>query len=455
MTHAPAAVSLEGIEAILMPPADDSADDPIRKGLIAIIAFAAIFLVGGMLLPLDAAVVGQGHIVVAGNRQSVQHRDGGIVSQLFVREGQNVTEGEVLLEIDATELKSRESVMARKSVALRMREARLESEIKGARSFSRPEWIKHASPSEAADAEAAYLMQSQEFRSGLSVLGTQNALLTERIAQLQASLQGLEGETKSVIEQKALAQSQLEDIRGLYTRGYAALPRVRTLESEVAELTGRLDSLEGQRKRDLSAISEFEEQRRDLSAKLRDTAAQELSEVQTELLTLEPQLTEARAQIARAQVRATASGQVVSLSAFTEGGVVSPGQVLMEIVPDRANLVIDAMIRPQDARNIRVGQQAQVKFLIAHARRSPRLFGSVATISADQLVNEKSGQAFFRIQVELPPEEMARATKAFGDAVEIGPGMPAEVLVPTRGRTALGYLLDPITDALWSGLREE
>ncbi|MFT3722042.1 MAG: HlyD family type I secretion periplasmic adaptor subunit [Hyphomonadaceae bacterium] len=455
MTVTPASASFDQSDAVPIPPADDSADEPVRKGLIAIIAFAAVFLVGGMLIPLDAAVVGQGHIVVAGNRQSVQHRDGGIVSQLLVREGQRVTEGDVLLEIDATELKSRESVLARKSIALRMREARLDSEVKGARSFPRPEWIKQSPASEAAEAEAAYLMQSQEFRAGLGVLGTQNAVLTERIAQLRASLQGLEGETKSVVDQKALAQSQLEDIRGLYTRGYAALPRVRALESSVAELTGKLDSLEGQRKRDLSTISEFEEQRRDLNAKLRDTAAQELSDVQTELLTLEPQLAEVRAQIARAQVRATASGQVVSLSAFTEGGVVSPGQVLMEIVPDRANLVIDAVIRPQDARNIKVGQQAQVKFLIAHARRSPRLFGSVATISADQLVNDKSGQAFFKIQVELPPDEMMRATKAFGEAVEIGPGMPAEVVIPTRDRTALGYLLDPITDALWSGLREE
>ena len=400
--------------------ADDSADGPIRKGMLAILAFLAIFLVGEMFVPMDAAVVGQGHIVVAGNRQSVQHREGGIVSKLLVREGQRVAQGEVLLEIDATELKARESVLSRKSIALRMREARLESDVKGARNFQRPEWMNNLSAKEAADAEAAYRTQGQEFRAGLGVLGTQNAVLSERIAQLEASLQGLEGEAKAVADQKDLAQSQLEDIRSLYSRGYAALPRVRALESSVAELTGKLQSLEGQRKRDLSTIAEFEEQRRDLSAKLRDTAAEQLSDVQTELLTLEPQLAEVRAQIARAQVRATASGQVVSLSAFTVGGVVSPGQVLMEIVPDRASLVIDAAIRPQDARNIKLGQQAQVKFLIAHARRSPRLFGSVATISADQLVNEKSGQAFFRIQVELPPEEMTRAQEAFGDAVEIG-----------------------------------
>src|SRR6185503_13959427 len=122
-----------------------------------------------------------------------------------------------------------------------------------------------------------------------------------------------------------------------------------------------------------------------------------------------------RAQIARGQVRATASGQVVGLSVFTVGGVVAPGQMLMEIVPENASLVIEAMIRPQDAQNVRIGQQVQVKFSIAHARRAPRLFGSVTAVSADQLVNEKTGQPYFKVQAELSADEMTRAQKALGE----------------------------------------
>lgn len=435
--------------------ASDDSRPVIRKGLAAIAAFVLVFFVGGALTPLDAAVMGQGRIAVAGNRQSVQHRDGGIVSKLNIREGQRVKSGEILLEVDATELRSKERVLARQTIAFQMREARLQAELDNRSSFERPGWMSKLSGEDSSDAEGAYISQNREFEAKGASLRAQNSVLAEKTAQLEASIVGIDGEMASTRKQQELARDQLADIKSLYDRGYAPLSRVRSLESSLAELEGRLKSLDGDQNRDKRTITEFEQQRGELVAARHDAAAGEVREVQTELLTLEPQLDEVRAQIARAQVRATASGQVVGLSVFTVGGVVAPGQMLMEIVPDDSSLVIEVMVRPQDAQNVHIGQKAQVKFSIAHARRAPRLFGSVTAVSADQLVNEKTGQPYFKVQAKLPAEEMARAKKALGEGVDIGPGMPAEVVIPTRGRTALGYLLDPIQDALWRGLHEE
>jgi HlyD family secretion protein len=436
------------------PRAPDTATPVARKGMIAIAAFFGIFIVGGSILPLDAAVMGSGHVAVSGNRQAVQHRDGGVVAELSVKEGQEVTRGEILLRIDASELKAQESVLARQTIAARMLESRLEAQMRDARAFDRPKWMASLPEADKADAEATYAAQLKEFRAGTDTTSAELAVIDRRLGQTGAALPGIEAELVAVNEQLKLASDQLADIRKLYESGWAQLSRVRELESRVAELTGRRKTLEADLVRNGEAANELTETRRQTLASSKDETAKTLREIQTELLTLEPRLAEVRGQIDRSVVRATATGKVVGLSVFTVGGVVAPGQLLLEIVPKDAGLVIEAMVRPQDAQSVRVGQAAQVKFSIAHSRRMPQLNGKVTNVSADQLVNEASGMPYFKVEVLLTPEEMARATAAMG-GLHIGPGIPAEIIVPTRGRTALGYLLDPIVDAFWAGMKEE
>ncbi len=434
---------------------DDDAGPEIRRGSLALGAFVLIFIVGGALTPLDAAVVGTGRVTVSGNRQAVQHRDGGIVAQLTVREGQIVAAGDILLSVDTNELTSQERVLSRQTIAARMLESRLVNQMSGREDFARPAWMAGLPERDKADAESTYQSQLTEFRSGAGSLGAQLEVVDQRIAQTDSQLEGLEGQIESARRQITITRDQLVDIRQLYDKGLATLSRVRSLESSAAELQGRLATATADRDRALGMKLELNQQQSELRAGRTDSNAELLRQVQTELLTLEPKLIATRAQIGRAEVRATASGRVVGLTIFTEGGVISPGQTLMEIVPDNAPRIIEAQIRPQDAENVRPGQRAQIRFNVAHARRAPQLFGTVISVSADQFVDERTGLAYFKIQAELPPSEISKLEAAVQGKADIGPGVPADVVIPIRGRTALGYLLDPLQDALWRSFRED
>ena len=194
------------------------------------------------------------------------------------------------------------------------------------------------------------------------------------------------------------------------------------------------------------------------SVSIRSTAleevAAELRDTQARLSDVLPKLVAVREQLQRARVRAPASGQVVGLTVFTVGGVVAPGQTLMEIVPDHRRLVIQANVAPGDADDVYRGQTAQVRFLSVNDQTLPLLSGTVRTMSADSFTDEKSGQSFFRAEIEVPREQLDKVRGALGRG-ELRPGLPVEVLLNVRKRTALQYALEPLTRNFWRSLREQ
>jgi HlyD family secretion protein len=185
-----------------------------------------------------------------------------------------------------------------------------------------------------------------------------------------------------------------------------------------------------------------------------EEVATELRDTQAKISEVLPRLIAAREQLARARVRAPATGQVVGLTIFTVGGVVAPGQTLMEIVPDNRALVIQAQVNPPDADDVFIGQTAQVRFLSVQNKNIPLLSGTVRTISADSFTDEKSGRSFFRAEVEVAPEELATVRGLLGQG-QLRPGLPVEVVMAVRKRTALQYLLEPLTSNFWRSLREQ
>jgi HlyD family secretion protein len=189
------------------------------------------------------------------------------------------------------------------------------------------------------------------------------------------------------------------------------------------------------------------------STRLEDVAT-ELRDTQTRLSEVLPKLVATREQLERAKVRAPATGQVVGLSVFTIGGVVAPGQTLMDIVPDNRKLVIQAQVSPQDADDVYVGQHAQIRFSSVHDRTLPLLTGQVRTISADSFTDEKTGRSYFRSEIEVPPAELRQVRGVLGHG-QLRPGLPVEVVLNVRKRTALQYILEPLTMSWWSSLREQ
>ena len=243
-----------------------------------------------------------------------------------------------------------------------------------------------------------------------------------------------------------LIQEELTGMRSLAEKGYAPLTRVRALERTAAQLDGELGSLRAQIARSREAVGETRLQVSGVSTKMNEDVADQLRQIDVQLNELRPRMVELRAQIARNEVRAPASGEVVGLTIFTQGGVIQAGQTLMEIVPRDASQVIVAQISPTDVDNLRVGQDTEVRFPGLRERNPPIIRGRVTRISADSFTVEQSGATYFRAEIVVPASELAKLGRG---AETLRPGAPVEVVVLLRKRTALGYLLEPLTNNLW------
>ena len=232
------------------------------------------------------------------------------------------------------------------------------------------------------------------------------------------------------------------------------MTRVRELERSAAQLTGEDGNYRAQIARSGEAVGETRMQSMSLDRQMMEEVSGQLRDVQVQLDELQPKLSAAREQLSRAIVRAPTSGKVVGLSIFTVGGVVSPGQSLMEIVPQDRALVIQAMVNPNDADDLTIGQETQVRFSTLHERDLPILTGKLTKMSADSFLDEKSGQRYFKAEVSVPEDQMAKIVAVRGAHTGIQSGLPVEVMVPLRKRTALQYLFEPLVQTFWKTGRE-
>jgi HlyD family secretion protein len=247
----------------------------------------------------------------------------------------------------------------------------------------------------------------------------------------------------------------VEGVAKLAEQKLVPLPRLRALQRTEAELQGRRGELsasieqarEGIGETRLQALSARQQQAEEREAQIRDA--------DTQLATLYPKLRATREQLERSRVRAPATGRVVGLTAFTEGGVIRPGDRIMDIVPENQPLVVEARVDPADVDDLRPGQKTEVRFSAFGGRDIPIVRGEVVSISADRFEDEKSGVAFFKTEVVVPPEELKRLQQgARAGARDLKSGMPVELVVPLRKRTALQYLLEPLNQMLWRSFRE-
>jgi HlyD family secretion protein len=438
-----------------MPQTD--AGDPrreIRVGVAIAIAFFVVFLGWAALVPLDAGVHASGQIAVMGNRQSVQHRDGGVVSAIHVREGQHVKAGEVLIELSAPELKASERALTSDYLTLLAQRARLMAERAGQHSFAAP--AEFASlPAEDQDlAEQALSLQRSEMVARAQSDSAQRSVLGQRAGQLRQQQGGYVKQRDALITQQKLIQQELDGLMSVAAKGYASMNRVRQLERAQADLQGQEAAMRAEYARAGEGIGETQMQSLSVTRTRLESIESDLKDTQAKLSETLPKLVATRQQLQQSQVRAPATGQVVGLTVFTVGGVVRPGETLMDIVPDGKELIVRTQIQPGDADDVYVGQDAQVRFVSIHNRSLPLFTGRVKTMSADSFTDEKTGRSFFRAEIVVPEAELNRIRSAIGKG-ELRPGLPVETVMTVRKRTALQYLLEPLTGALWRSGHED
>lgn len=403
---------------------DDGGGSEIRAGLLTLAVFFFGFGGWAAFAPLDAAVVAPGVVVVSGNRQTVQHREGGIVTQLNVAEGDRVTHGQVLIELGSPEIVAQERALLSQVVDLQMQRARLTAERTGSRQLERPVEWESLSPEDREVADAAYDRHQREVAIG----GRSWSAFDARIA-------GYRGEIASIDRQETLLQEELAGMRELAEEQLVPLTRVRALERALAELQGRRSELN-------AAIASTQQERH-----------QDLRTVDAQLAELTPQLAGARERLELTRLRAPADGTVVGLTVHTVGGVIGAGERVMDIVPEGQDLIIEAQVRPQDADDLAPGQRTEVRISAFGGRNLPIVYGAVRRVSADRFTDERNGEGYFVTQIVVSEAELARLADAAGR--NLSPGLPAQVIIPTRSRTALQYLFEPLDQTLWRSLREE
>lgn len=432
--------------------------DTPRRELKTGIAIAVVFF-GGLvgwaaLTPLDAGALADGVVAVSGNRQAVQHNDGGVVTALSVAEGKLVRKGDVLATISAPDLVATERGLTGEIAALLAQRARLIAERDYSGTVREPAEFAMFTGADRIYADEALRGQRLLFEARRKSQATEASVLNQRVRQHSEQIGGLRHQMRSNQEQKRLLTEEIEALRGLVAEGFVSTNRIRAMERGAAQLTGEYGALEADVARTLEAVGETQLQSVSLDRRMIEDVALQLRDVQVRLDELQPRLVAAREKLAQSIVRASATGKVVGLKMFTVGGVVGAGETLMEIVPQDKALVIEAKAAPTDADDLKIGMKTQVRFTALQERNLPVLHGRISQVSADSFEDERTGARFFRIEVVVPPEELEKVRNIRGNQ-GIRAGLPAEVLVPLRKRSALAYLLEPLTQTLWRAGREQ
>ncbi|WP_428151698.1 HlyD family type I secretion periplasmic adaptor subunit [Brevundimonas sp.] len=421
-------------------------------GGIIIALFFVLFLGWAAIAPLDSGAYAPGQVAVTGNRQAVQHREGGTVTALHVAEGDKVRQGQVLVELSTGELTAAERGLSGQVYALMAQRARLIAERDKLAAIPVPAEFANLSPEDRALADEAIRLQRLQYGARRAGRSTEVGVLRQRIGQLEERIQGYQRQIESNTEQRRLIGEELDGLRSLAAQGYAPQTRVRALERDAAGLDGQLGSLRAEVAGTQQQIGETRLQMLTINTGMNEDVSEQLRAIEVQLNETQPRLSSLRDQIERSLIRSPATGQVVGLAVFTQGGVIQPGQVLMEVVPDAATQVIVAEINPADIDNVHVGLETEVKFPGLRERDPPIIHGRVTRLSPDTFTNEQTGARHYRAEISVPPAEMERLGQA---ASEIRPGFPVEVVVLLRKRTALSYLTEPLTRNLWRSGTEQ
>ena len=406
-----------------------------RIGWVVLFGFIGSSVAWAATARLDGAAIARGEVTVESNRKAVQHLEGGIVKAILVREGQKVAAGEPLLQLDDTLARSRYRMLESQYYSLLAEEARLAAERDGANDIAFPEELLQRAGEEA----IAKLIVSQVdiFNSRRKRGDTQKRILRERIAQLERGVTGLQARLEAQKSQLALLQEERGAIEALWRKGLARKSQFLALQRREADLQGRIADLRAQIDRNRDNIAEIRYQMSIPADRLRSQVSEDLRRVRDRLADVGERMLAARDTLARLTVRAPQEGTVVGMKVHTPGGVVQPGEVLMELVPEQDSRIVEARIDPKDIDDVHIGMTARVRISAFNARTTPMLSGVVTDVSADRFTDPISGRAYFTARI--------RMDDGGGQAPLLVPGMQADVFLVTRERTVLDYLLEPVS----------
>lgn len=443
-TPSPTALTLDGSQIIDITEVNSGITRYVMFGLFVLAACFGGGLYWAFASKLDGAVVAPASFVVEGDRKTVEHLDGGIIRSILVTDGEFVQQGQPLIRLDSTDIDVELSVLGSQLGELSVRRARLLAQMNGQAQFDeatalagfgggmdRLHWIR------------PYLAQKQLFDAEARARSTEAQINAQRIRGLEEQIAGLTEQRHSNDNQIDITRTEFQNLQSLLQKGLVAAPRVSARQIELARLSGLDAALRTQ-------IAQAENQVRELQLtlisqqKLRDEVlATELATVETQLDLVRPQFAGTSARRDRIAIVAPTSGRVVNLGVSTAGGVIRPGEPILDIVPAGQNLIVEARIKTGDIDKLQIGQQTRIRLSAFAQADVPEAAGRIFDISADALEDDRTGEPYYKARVKLDRNQPADVA-----ALDLVPGMPADLFVNTGERAVITYLSQPLSDRL-------
>lgn len=427
--------------------ADEALGPTARAGWIVIGVFFGVFGGWSLIAPLNGAVVSQGVVKTEGNRKSVQHLDGGIIKEMRVKEGDSVRAGDVLVVLDETQARAEFDILTQMYLVSRATEERLRAEYSRLDTLVMPADLKARGKDPIL--EGIWSGQIHQFESRKNTLDGQRRVLLEKIAQLESQIRGAQAQLKSFQEQSKSVQTEMASIKPLVDQGLIARPRYLQLERSGISLEGQAADTQASIAKARQAISEQQQQIAQLDNDRLTDVAKDLRDTQAKLLEIIPKVMNAQAVLNRMEVRSPYSGHVVGLSVFSVGGVINRSEKILDIVPDTESLVVEAQVGVDDISLIRPDMPADVHLTAYKQRITPVVKGQVFQVSADRLVENRTGAPYYTALVRVSEEEIAKVPN-----IKLYPGMSAVVMIPTVERTAFDYFVGPLVMSFRQSFRQ-
>lgn len=420
-----------------------------RAGLYIILAIVLIFGVWGGLAPLDSAAIAHGTVVLESSKKTIQHLEGGIIANIFVKEGEHVDVGQKLLDLNASSSKARLNMVFQQLNTARAIEARLQAEWDQKDNIDFSLFIDQAEREP--ELQKVLDRQQELFKARRELLKGQMEALQQRVIQYQEQIDGLKAQQKAIDEQLDVAKQDLETSEGLFNQGLDTKTRLSQRRQQVSALEGQKGDIASKIASAREAITESKLQILNVKNDFRKDVAKEQRENQSQIQDLQEQLRAAQDVEERTIIRAPQSGVVTGLKYHTIGGVIQPGAPIMDIVPENDKLIVEAQLSPQDIDIVHANLYARIYLSAYKSRLAPNVDGKIIYVSADRFQDEKTGMPYYLLKVEFDEASLAKLPPE----ITLYPGMPAEVFIKTGSRTLLDYLINPISSSLRKTFREQ
>jgi HlyD family secretion protein len=412
--------------------------------------FVVVVVLGSWsaLTSLSGAVIAPATIVTESNSKRIQHKDGGVVREILVRNGDRVGPGQKLVVLDDTETRSELSIVDALLIELLAKKARLDAERDGSGTIVLPQAILDRQ----AEPEVAQTIAGQQrlFESNRATVASKKEQLAGQIDQIRQQVEGLGAQITAKDRQVALINEELVALKDLYAKGLVANSRVLAMERERARLEGERGELTAARAEAAGRIGEVQLQMLQVEEEGQNKALSELRDVEAQLAELRERRLTAASRLERMVVTSPIAGDVYELALHTVGGVVMPAETLMMIAPEDDELVLEAEVSPQSIDKLQTGQLAHVRFPAFDARLTPELTAEVTQVAADVTRPAENRPPYYAVRLRIATGELAKL-----EGKRLKPGMPAEAFIQTAARSPLSYLLRPLLDQINHAMRED